>query len=227
MAKGKPLTRILPAYSPDFSFEDRHTGHVCGLDEAGRGPLAGPVVAAAVIIRRADMPAAILAQINDSKKLSAIKRELLYKEIHQYSYVSVGVCGVDEIDRLNILQASLLAMRKAYQGLLKLVKTPPVAALIDGNIKPKLGGLVEEITIVKGDARSYSIAAASIIAKHHRDEIMKKHAEQFPQYGWARNAGYGTAMHLEALEKHGVTPLHRRSFSPVAERLVKQSSANN
>lgn len=227
MAKGKTLTRIIPAYSPDFSFEDRHKGLVCGLDEAGRGPLAGPVVAAAVIIRRAEMPDAILKQINDSKKLTGAKREFLYKQIHEYSYVSVGVCEVEEIDRLNILQASLLAMRKAHVKLLKLVDAPPVAALIDGNMKAKLGGSIEEITIVKGDARSYSIAAASIIAKHHRDEIMKKHAEQFPQYGWARNAGYGTAMHLEALEKHGVTPQHRRSFSPVAERLVKQSSANN
>ena len=227
MAKGKPLTRTLPAYTPDFSFEDRHKGHVCGLDEAGRGPLAGPVVAAAVIIRRRDMPADILAQINDSKKLNATKRDFLYKKIREYSYVSVGVCEVDEIDRLNILQASLLAMRKAHVKLLKLVETPPVAALIDGNMRAKLGGEIEEITIVKGDARSYSIAAASIIAKHYRDEIMKKHAEQFPQYGWARNAGYGTATHLKALEIHGVTPLHRRSFSPVAERLDKQNSANN
>ncbi len=227
MAKGKTLTRIIPAYSPDFSFEDRHTGHVCGLDEAGRGPLAGPVVAAAVIIRRAEMPGTILSQINDSKKLNAVKRKFLYKQIREYSYVSVGVCDVEEIDRLNILQASLLAMRKAHTKLLKLVDAPPVAALIDGNMKARLSGAIEEITIIKGDARSYSIAAASIIAKHYRDEVMKKHAEKFPQYGWARNAGYGTATHLEALEKHGVTPLHRRSFSPVAERLVKQSSANN
>ncbi len=228
MAKTRTLPLDLPDYTPDFSFEDRHShGHVCGIDEAGRGPLAGPVVAAAVIIRRADMPLDILAQINDSKKLTAEKREYLFKMINQYAHVSVGVCSVEEIDRINILQASLLAMRKAHMKLKKLVEIPPVAALIDGNMPPKLGRGVNVLTIVKGDARSYSIAAASIIAKHHRDEIMIRHAKKFPQYGWITNAGYGTPEHLEALEKHGVTPLHRRSFAPVSNRLDKQSSANN
>ncbi|HYD19242.1 MAG TPA: ribonuclease HII [Patescibacteria group bacterium] len=228
MAKEQALPLDLPEYVPDFSFEDRHGGIVCGIDEAGRGPLAGPVVASAVILRRSDFPADILAEINDSKKLTAEKREFLFKEINRFAHVGVGICTVEEIDRINILQASLLAMRKAHAKLRKLcLDARPTAALIDGNMPPKLGRGITVTTIIQGDARSFSIAAASIIAKHHRDQIMKKHAKKFPHYGWHTNVGYSTAEHLEALEKHGVTPLHRRSFAPVLDRLLKQSSANS
>lgn len=215
-----------PQYKPDFSFEDRYTGLVCGIDEAGRGPLAGPVVAAAVVIRRDEMPAGILTQINDSKVLTAEKRAFLFSKIYEYAHVSLAEASVAEIDRLNILQASLLAMKKAHAKLRKQMHAPPVAALVDGNQKPSLDRVTIE-TIVQGDARSFSIAAASIIAKHYRDQLMLKHAKQFPHYGWDRNAGYGTPQHLKAIEIHGVTPLHRRSFAPVSKQLVKESSAND
>ena len=213
------------AYNPDFSFEDQHSGIVCGIDEAGRGPLAGPVVAAAVVLRRREIPSDILAQINDSKALTAEIRAFLYKKIFEFSYVSVAESSVEEIDRINILQASLLAMRKAHAKLRREMPDPPVVALVDGNQKPKLTRITIQ-TIVSGDARSFSIAAASIVAKHHRDQLMLRAAKKFPHYGWDRNAGYGTPEHLKALEIHGVTPLHRRSFAPVSKQLVKETSAN-
>ena len=199
---------------PDFSFEDKYTGIVCGLDEVGRGPLAGPVVAAAVVIRRDVMPQDILTQLNDSKKLTAKKREYLFSKIHEFADVSIAECSVAEIDKINILQASLRAMALAFAGL----KSRPDFALVDGNQKPALPCAVQ--TIVGGDALSLSIAAASIVAKHYRDELMVRIANDFPHYGWESNAGYGTAKHLEALEKHGVTIHHRRSFAPVAQRLL-------
>ncbi|MFN7113181.1 MAG: ribonuclease HII [Alphaproteobacteria bacterium] len=208
---------------PDFSFEDQETCGdpavpVCGIDEAGRGPLAGPVVAAAVILHRDARHAALWAEINDSKKLSVLRRADLYARIHDAADVAIGVCSTLEIDQINILQASLRAMQKACDSLPR----RPVAALIDGNKAPKLTFTAR--TIVKGDARSLSIAAASIIAKHYRDTLMKNLAEEFPPYGWAKNAGYGTAQHLKALEIHGVTPHHRLSFAPVSKLIHKDSS---
>lgn len=208
---------------PDFLFEDQCEGIVCGIDEVGRGPLAGPVVAAAVVIRRDKIPSSILEQLNDSKKLSAQKRQYLFGQIHEFCDVSLAECSVEEIDTVkNILQASLRAMAKAYDGL----KVKPLTALVDGNQKPKLG-CSSIRTIVKGDARSLSIAAASIVAKHYRDSLMSRMAEEFPHYGWEKNAGYGTAAHLKAIEIHGVTIHHRRSFAPISKQLVKVSSANN
>ena len=209
------------SYRPDFSFEDGFKGVVCGIDEVGRGPLAGPVVACALVLDRARVPQEILDQINDSKKLTAVKREYLFNKLHDYSHISVAECSVEEIDTLNILQASLLAMKKAFEGL----REKPFAALVDGNQAPKLGCKVQ--TIVKGDARSLSIAAASIVAKHYRDKMMSRFAVEFPHYGWEGNAGYGTAKHLKAIEIYGITPHHRRSFAPVSKQLVKQNSANN
>lgn len=207
---------------PDFHFEDQYDGIVCGIDEVGRGPLAGPVVAAAVVLKRDIFPSDILAQINDSKKLNHAKRDYLFNKIKEFSHVSIAECSVNEIDDINILQASLRAMQKACQGL----DIKPVMALIDGNKTPKKLRC-DATTIVKGDAKSLSIAAASIIAKHYRDELMKKHAQEFPHYGWEKNAGYGTAQHLKALEKYGVTPLHRRSFAPVSNRILQSLSANS
>lgn len=206
---------------PDFSFEDQYQGIVCGIDEVGRGPLAGPVVAAAVVICRDKIPSAILEQINDSKKLTAIKREYLFNKIQEFSDTSIAQCSVAKIDQINILQASLQAMKEACTGL----KASPTVALVDGNQAPKLACTVK--TIVQGDTRSLSIAAASIMAKHYRDNLMREIANDFPHYGWETNAGYGTLHHLKALEIHGVTIHHRRTFAPISKQLVKESSANS
>jgi len=208
---------------PDFAFEDAcGGGPCCGLDEVGRGPLAGPVVAAAVLIDRARIPEDVVARIDDSKKLSASKRALLFKYLHEYAVVAIEQASVEEIDDINILQASLLAMRRACLSLEKRAGLRMSMALVDGNRAPKLHCRTQ--TIIKGDGKSLSIAAASIVAKHFRDELMKNLANDHPHYGWERNAGYGTAEHLKALEIHGVTPQHRRSFSPVSKRLVKENS---
>ncbi|MBI1216875.1 MAG: ribonuclease HII [Alphaproteobacteria bacterium] len=215
-----PLKRKI--LKPDFFFEDDCGELCCGIDEVGRGPLAGPVVAAAVIIDRARMPKKILSQINDSKKLTPAKRESLFNILHEYSYISIEQASVAEIDEINILQASLLAMRRACDGLEKQTGKRIHTALIDGNKAPALSCAVK--TIVGGDGKSLSIAAASIVAKYFRDRLMKNHADDYPHYGWERNAGYGTAEHLKAIEIHGITPLHRRSFAPVSKQLVKENS---
>jgi ribonuclease HII len=179
------------------------------------------VVAAAVVIQRDKMPRAVLREINDSKVLTPKKREYLFHKIHEFAHVSFSEGSVEEIDTINILQSSLCAMARAFKGL----DIRPAVALIDGNQKPKLSCTME--TIVGGDGRSLSIAAASIIAKHYRDTLMIRMAQEFPQYGWDHNAGYGTAYHLKAIEVHGVTAHHRRSFSPISKQLVKESSAND
>jgi len=194
--------------------EDEFEGIICGIDEVGRGPLAGPVVAAAVIINRKKAPLDILEQINDSKKLNAKKREYLFYKIQEFSEVAIGECSVLEIDRINILQASLKAMKKACEKL----NIKPNIALIDGNQLPKLN--CEMKTIIKGDSKSLSIAAASIIAKHYRDNLMIKIANDFPHYGWERNNGYGTAEHLKAIDSYGITKYHRLTFSPVKNMIL-------
>lgn len=195
---------------PDFSFEDaaRDRGHlrIAGVDEVGRGPLAGPVVAAAVVLDPARLPAGL----NDSKKLTLDRREALFSQIMDSADVSIAQASVAEIDRHNILRASHLAMLRAIAGL----ATPPDHALIDGNMVPR-GLTLSCETIVKGDARSLSIAAASIVAKVWRDRHMVDLAQQFPGYGWDANAGYPTPAHKSALVSLGVTPHHRRSFKPV------------
>ncbi len=200
--------------SPNFLIEKSYSGIVCGIDEVGRGPLAGPVVASAVIINRDLAPSDILEQINDSKKLSAKKRDYLSHKIHEFSEVAIAECTVEEIDEINILQATLKAMSKAYAKL----KTTPNLALIDGNKSPTI--TCETKTIIKGDSISLSIAAASIVAKEYRDNLMKNIANDFPEYGWANNAGYGTKQHLDAIEKYGITPHHRRSFSPIKQKVL-------
>ncbi len=182
-------------------------GLIAGVDEAGRGPLAGPVVAAAVILDDT-RPIAGLA---DSKALTALRRERLYDEIRAKALCcSIGEASVEEIDRLNILQATLLAMQRAVEGL----RLKPAKVLVDGNRLPRLEVLCE--AIVGGDAKVQAISAASILAKVHRDRWCAAFHEQFPQYGFDRHKGYGTAEHLEALRAHGACPEHRRSFSPVA-----------
>lgn len=197
---------------PDFHFEDECDGSVAGVDEAGRGPWAGPVVAAAVILNRAQVPEGL----NDSKKLTARRREVLFAEIMETAEVGVGIASVDEIDRLNILGANDTAMRRALSDL------TPTKVLIDGNRIPK-GLTLDAMSLVKGDGRSLSIAAASIIAKVTRDRILVKLAETYPGYGWERNKGYGTPEHRRALEQLGVTPHHRRSFQPIHNILCEES----
>jgi ribonuclease HII len=181
-----------------------------GVDEAGRGPLAGPVVAAAVILD--DLQP--IRGLADSKVLTALRREKLYDEILAKALCcSIAQASVEEIDKLNILQATMLAMQRAVEGL----RLKPVKVLVDGNRLPVLGMLAE--AIVKGDALVPAISAASIIAKVHRDRWCQQFHLEYPQYGFAGHKGYGTAEHLAALREHGACPQHRRSFSPVAEVL--------
>ncbi len=202
---------------PDFSFEDgaRARGfiRIAGVDEAGRGPWAGPVVAGAAILDPDRMPPALLFGLDDSKKLSAKKREELFSMLGEGAQTSVGIATVEEIDALNILQASLLAMRRAVDGL----PAPADYALIDGKKWPDLS--MEGETVVKGDSRSVSIAAASIVAKVTRDRIMAELDQAHPGYGWASNAGYGTAEHQAGLARLGVTLHHRKSFAPIRKLL--------
>ncbi|MBO5463265.1 MAG: ribonuclease HII [Clostridia bacterium] len=191
----------------DFSYEiEAHeNGYnvVCGVDEAGRGPLAGPVFAAAVIL-----PENYSHEIlNDSKKLSEKKRDLVYDDIIRDAICwSVGIADEKEIDEINILNATFLAMERAVDGL----KIKPDLAYIDGNQYPKTG--VKEITIVKGDSKCMSVAAASIIAKVSRDRFMLEIAEKYPEYQFSKHKGYGTKLHYEMIEKYGVSPVHRRTF---------------
>lgn len=187
---------------------------ICGVDEVGRGPLAGPVVAAAVILPP-DLPLEIRAQIRDSKKLSLVQRENLFEPITTLCLTSIAEASVEEIDRLNILQASLLAMRLAVEGLNCKIDM----ALIDGNRCPKLACPAE--AIVKGDSKSPSIAAASIIAKVTRDRLMTRLAEMHPGYGWEHNFGYGTPEHMQGMQRLGVTGWHRTSFAPVRNIVEK------
>jgi ribonuclease HII len=205
--------------APDFSFElaARALGRIriAGVDEVGRGPLAGPVTAAAVILD----PARIPPGLNDSKQLTARRREALFAVLLETAETGIGHASVEEIDSLNILQASHLAMRRAIAALAR----PPDHLLIDGNRRPQ-GLICPAETIVRGDARSLSIAAASIIAKVTRDRIMVDLAQQHPGYGWDRNAGYPTKDHREALRKLGVTAAHRRSFRPVHNMLYQDVS---
>jgi len=198
---------------PDFAFETSLGGHVAGIDEAGRGPWAGPVVAAAVILNPPKMPAELIAGLDDSKKLRKPIREALYDHIMTGAAHGIGQASVEEIDSLNILQATMLAMRRAFANL----PHPAQFAIVDGNRDPGLG--VPTHCLVGGDASSLSIAAASILAKVTRDRIMEGLAHEFPGYGWEKNAGYGTKLHQQGLVEHGVTPHHRRSFAPIKKLL--------
>lgn len=196
---------------PDLSLETSLGGVVAGLDEVGRGPLAGPVIAAAVIIDPSTLPARLAAELNDSKKLSARKRDVLAALVLESCAHGFGEASVAEIDSLNILKATFLAMRRAVAALGR----PIDHALVDGNQVPPLDCAVR--CVVGGDGLSLSIAAASVIAKVRRDRLMADLAKQFPGYGWERNAGYGTAQHLDALRRLGPTPHHRTSFAPIAQ----------
>ena len=195
----------------DFSIENEiGANFIAGCDEAGRGPLCGPVVAAAVIFPNREIEIPVV--IRDSKKMSAAQRAVAYDWITKNTIWATGQCTPAEIDELNILWASMRAMERAVAGL---GQTPDMC-LIDGNRVP--AGLRGR-AVIKGDAKSLSIAAASIIAKETRDKIMRELALEFPQYGWDRNAGYPTAEHLLAIKKYGITKHHRRTFGPVKKCL--------
>ncbi|WP_247717943.1 ribonuclease HII [Qipengyuania proteolytica] len=189
---------------------------VIGVDEAGRGPLAGPVVAAAAVLCQ---PA--IDGLDDSKKLSAKRRSLLEPQIREKCAWGLAVVEPDMIDELNIFQATMLAMTVAVTRLVEALGCEPDAVLIDGNMTPHRRRAEwrwpQARAIVGGDGKEPSISAASILAKEHRDRIMREAAQAHPHYGWDRNMGYGTAEHLEALRTHGPTPLHRRSFAPVSQ----------
>lgn len=187
---------------------------VAGVDEAGRGPLAGPVVAAAVILPAKGVPRGI----DDSKKLTAATRASLCARITGCATVGIGVVEAEEIDTLNIHWATMKAMTLAVDAVAATLGYPPGHVLVDGNRLPRWDYLAT--ALVGGDALSLSIAAASIVAKHHRDEIMLRHHADYPHYGWASNKGYGSAAHLRALDEHGPSPLHRRSFAPVAQAFL-------
>ncbi|EQB16266.1 ribonuclease HII [Sphingobium lactosutens] len=197
---------------PDFSHELRHhPGLVAGVDEAGRGPLAGPVVAAAVILHADDCPEGL----NDSKQLTPKRRAELERQVKARALCwGIGVASVEEIDHLNILWATMLAMTRGVEAL----SADCAHVLVDGNRCPQWRWA--STAVVEGDAKCLSIAAASILAKEERDRMMIAAAADHPHYGWESNKGYGSARHLAALREHGPTPLHRRSFAPVAQRLL-------
>lgn len=201
---------------PDFSFEDKCCGLTAGVDEAGRGPWAGPVMAGAVVFLTREVDEFLLKNLDDSKKLSAKKREALYEKLLEerakgHILAATGSASAQEIDEMNILQATFLAMSRAVKNLGQQVDF----ALVDGNQMPNCLGCDCQ-TIIKGDARCYSIAAASIMAKVTRDKLMCELAKQYPDYGFEKNAGYGTKAHLQGLQKHGVIKgVHRLSYKPI------------
>ena len=182
---------------------------IAGVDEAGRGPWAGPVVSAAVVLNKKNIP----IDLNDSKKISEKKRQSLYSSIYNSHFVGVGISSIEEIDNLNILQATFLSMKRALDNLDCSVD----AILVDGNLDPGFDYKTE--CIVNGDSISFSIAAASIIAKVTRDNLMSKIHKEFPNYNWKRNKGYGTREHRNALDMYGPCKYHRKSFSPINKML--------
>jgi ribonuclease HII len=203
------------AVPPTFEIEERFNGLVAGIDEAGRGPWAGPVIAAAVILN----PHCTPSGLRDSKTLSEKRRKELAAALWKCARIGVGLASVDEIDRINIMQATLLAMSRAAANL----PDAPSVAIVDGTMKPKLR--CPAYTVIKGDAKSLSIAAASIIAKTTRDRMMRELAREFPHYGWEKNKGYGVEEHRDALTRFGVSPHHRRSFAPIHNLLNPGSAA--
>lgn len=202
------------ADKPSFEIEQSLPGVIAGIDEAGRGPWAGPVVAAAVILDPDNVPEGL----NDSKKLSEKRREEIAIAIREQAIVGVGIASVEEIDEVNILQATFLAMARAEDNLSR----KPDACIVDGSQKPKLRALTQ--MVVKGDAKSLSIAAASIIAKTTRDQIMRELAIEHPHYSWEKNKGYGAPAHRAGLDNHGVTQHHRKSFAPIHNMLYADSN---
>lgn len=203
IVKEEELERLKNMLLIEESLYDEGYEYICGVDEAGRGPLCGPVVAAAVILPKHGC----IEGVNDSKKISEKKREKLYDDIMNGAIaVGIGISDVDVIEKVNILNATKIAMKKAIESL----SIKPDYVLIDGNQKIDIDILQE--TVVSGDAKSESIASASIIAKVTRDRMLRKFDEMYPEYGFAKHKGYGTKAHIEAIKKYGLTPIHRKSF---------------
>ena len=207
---------------PDFCLEDKCRGIVCGIDEAGRGPWVGNVVAGAVVVLDHHLSPELLNNLNDSKKLTKKKREYLYQLLREAEAdglvkIGVGEATPQEIDEYNILQATFMAMRRAIESL----NIKPDMALIDGNRTPQ-NFPTQVQTVIKGDAKSYSISAASIIAKVWRDREMEQLAQKYPYYGFEKNAGYGTKDHIEGLKKYGIIAEHRKSYRPIKEYLPQE-----
>ena len=194
---------------PSYKFDEAYESPIIGVDEVGRGPLAGPVISAAIILNKEIIPEGI----NDSKKLSKKKRIIINEQLISHHSYAIGMATVEEIDKINILQASLLSMKRAILGL----NIAPKSILVDGNKLPDLE--YKMYPIVKGDSKSVSIAAASIIAKVYRDKLMEDLSVQYPGYYWEKNSGYGTKQHLLALNNLGVTPIHRKTFAPIYNML--------
>lgn len=219
---------------PDFSLEKEYSNKmIIGVDEVGRGPLAGPVVAAAVYIPSTNWGHPVWREVQDSKKLSSIRREILFSVIQSQCHFGIAEASVEEIDSLNILQATFLAMKRAIDSLCLSI---PAQAGIHGNLDPRFHGDAKMVlidgnrlpknwpweahAIIKGDTKSVSIAAASILAKVSRDKMMEELGKIYPHYGWGNNAGYGTSQHLEALGNHGVTHHHRKTFAPIKSMIA-------
>ena len=206
---------------PDFSLEESlglsTSAVIVGVDEVGRGPLAGPVTAAAVFFDRQKITSDLLTKIDDSKKIAQKKRATISKQIESIAIIGIGWASSGEIDQLNILEATMLAMQRAISSLRKQIISDPDYILIDGNKVPRLD--FPSKAIVRGDEKSLSIAAASIVAKNKRDAFMTSLSKLYPGYGWEKNSGYGTGEHLAAIEREGITVHHRRSFKPIAKYL--------
>ena len=209
-----------PQPVPDLTLERAAGGIVAGIDEAGRGPWAGPVVAAAVVLDGTTLPNDLAALIDDSKKLSPAARQAVFDRLGSCATFGIGAASVTEIDRINILAATFLAMTRALMALVRRGVRPDLA-LVDGNRAPPLPCPCR--TIVGGDSKSLSIAAASIVAKVTRDRIMARLDPRYPAFGWVRNAGYGTAFHRNALYQVGVTRHHRISFKPIHNILIQHT----
>jgi ribonuclease HII len=203
----------MPTFRHENALGRKEGAVICGVDEAGRGPLAGPVVACAAILPLAGISTRLLGALDDSKRLTAEVREAVAQKLRVKAIYALGQASVEEIDRFNILRATFMAMRRAFEAL----PLQPTQAIIDGNMKPGLS--CAETTLVEGDHLSYSIAAASILAKVARDKMMRELHLEHPRYGWETNVGYGTAEHRAAIEAYGLTPHHRVSFKPVYEQL--------
>lgn len=214
---------------PNFKMETALGGRVAGIDEAGRGPLAGPVFAAAVVIDPTRLPRRLVRKIDDSKQMNREAREEVYEKLMGFAnegfWFGIASASVEEIDRINILQATFAAMGRALHGAVAVLGGVPDSALIDGNRAPKEMPC-KVTTVIDGDAKCLSIAAASILAKVTRDRQMIELARDFPGYGWETNVGYGTPEHLDGLARLGVTPHHRRSFAPVAQLTMPLAAAN-
>ena len=206
---------------PDFSLEESlglpSSAVIIGVDEVGRGPLAGPVTAAAVFVDRQKITLDLSTKIDDSKKIPQKKRATISKQIEGIAIIGIGWASSGEIDQLNILEATMIAMQRAVLSLRKQIIFDPDYILIDGNKVPSFD--FPSKAIVRGDEKSLSIAAASIVAKSKRDAFMTSLSKLYPCYGWEKNAGYGTREHLVAIERNGITAHHRRSFKPIANYL--------